>query len=112
MLDIQAELFQRSAPGTVAIVYGDLPTCDVCRLAGRTRRPARYDAAYEKPGSPWAFMCGDCYLLHTDLRLGLGRGQYMFELGEVSPRVREAFLRAKDYWRLRGVRVPTHDPFT
>ncbi|MDQ3821914.1 MAG: hypothetical protein M3321_01570 [Actinomycetota bacterium] len=103
--DVEVELLERPEPGTIAVV-GGLPACDVCRLAGRPERSARYDTAYRRADrldAPWAFMCGDCYLVHSDLVLGVGRGQYLISRDEVPENVLTAFRAAKTYWRDRGV---------
>jgi hypothetical protein len=106
----EPELILRQ-PGTVALASGDeLPNCDLCREAERST-PARYDAAMRGRGSPWAFMCPDCFVMSGHPSLGLGRGQYLMTSEEISPKVREGFFRAREYWISLGAEPPPHSPF-
>jgi hypothetical protein len=111
--ELYGEIQSRPSAGTVALVLGNaLPGCDLCRIKGRGKVVARYDGPVSRDGrGAWGFMCADCYLVHSTLRLGTGRGQYLMTRDEVDTAVREAFARAKEYWRARGVNVPEHDPF-
>lgn len=45
-----------------------LPLCDFC---GKTH--AAYDAQTKK--GPWAYMCEECFQIHSRKKLGLGYGQ-------------------------------------
>lgn len=101
-------------PGTTALVGGEaeLPGCDLCLLADREPRTARYDGpSSRRPKAPWAFMCPDCFALNAPAVLGMGRAQYLFTVDEVPEEMRKAFFRAREFWKARGVDVPSHHPF-
>lgn len=98
-------------PFLMALVQA-LPQCDLCSLNERRGSEARYDGPVKPAGeSPWAFMCQDCFLVHSPRQLGPGLGQYLMLYDEVPSDIREAFVRARAFWAERGVTIPDHNPF-
>ena len=53
-----------------------IPKCDICNEVEAT-----VDAATNKPGNYWAYMCADCWETHgrTPGELGLGIGQRLIK---------------------------------
>ncbi len=83
--------------GTVGVVL-DLPKCQFCEVTD-----ARYDAEVATASNGfWGFMCPSCFLVHSNLQLGLGLGQYLFRHDEIPEEVATAQSRAQDYWRARS----------
>lgn len=83
--DLQAQQPAHSSAESlgVAAVIWELPMCDLCREAD-----ARYDARVV-PGSSWGNMCDECYRMNSDRVLGLGIGQYLFAIGELTGTIRQ-----------------------
>jgi len=55
----------------------EIPACDFCD------RAAEYDANMNRTHgdrSPWAYMCRDHWLTHSDTQLGTGRGQRIIRI--------------------------------
>jgi hypothetical protein len=83
--DLQPEVSARSLSGRsgVAALIWKLPTCDLCHDGN-----ARYDAEVV-PGSAWGNMCDECYRLNSHRVLGIGVGQYLFTIAELTGPVRQ-----------------------
>ncbi len=104
--------WESSEAGTVALLYDELPDCDLCRQESRGEVTARYDSRIGPEGSAWGNLCGDCYVLHSPQLLGIGLGQYLMLAEEINDDLEIAFERAREYWRARGANVPPHSPFS
>jgi hypothetical protein len=106
-----AELLLTTAPTTVALI-DQLPLCDLCAHEGRPATPARYDAcASRRGGGPWAYMCGDCFMMRSSQMLGLGLGQYLITRSDLDEGMRSAFDSARNHWIARGADPPNFSPF-
>ena len=101
--EVHAKLDWHPRAGTVVVVAGELPSCDLCAKVGDVS-PARYDAPLSQlADTRWGYLCPSCYTVASTGRLGLGLGQYLMESHEVPDDVRAALKRAREYWRSRGV---------
>lgn len=104
--EASAEFELRPTAVTVGVV-DELPDCFFCEKVGRPGIKARYDGPMtpESRSSPWAFMCSDCYRVHSTGRLGNAEGQYLLLRSEVPSDVSKAHERARAYWSARTGRA-------